>query len=166
MIMGIIKRFFLFSILITNFNSLVDVISFESDFYIEEEIMTLSIPVINVNNKVYSIDSILNDIDKNVQIMEFSDMPDDVNGNVILGGHSGTGPTAYFSNFDKLNLGDDIYIYMKDIVYHYKIIDIYTDSKNGSIVLNYSSLKKRTITLFTCNPNDKLTYLVVVGELV
>ena len=49
--------------------------------------------------------------------------------------------------------------------YHYRIVNIYNDSKDGSIVVSHNDLVSR-ITLFTCRPNDKSNYLVVSGELV
>ena len=130
---------------------------------IEKEIFLLEIPKINVENKVYGKDSHLNNIDKNVQLMSESDLPDVNLGNVIIGGHSGTGPLAYFKNLHLLNLNDEIIIKYNNNDYLYYIKKIYTDDKNGSIVIrrNYS---KDTLTLFTCNPNDKDSYLIIIAE--
>ena len=141
-------------------------ISIKNSNYIEEQpIMVLSIPKLNIVNNVYSFDSKLNDIDKNVQIMIHSDLPNKEKGNVILGGHSGSGIYAYFKDFDKLENNDDIYLEMNGNKYHYRIVNIYNDSKDGSIVVSHNDLVSR-ITLFTCRPNDKSNYLVVSGELV
>lgn len=130
-----------------------------------EHIMTLSIPKININNKIYSKESIENDIDKNVQLMAESDMPDYLNGNVILGGHSGTGRLAYFKDLNKLVIGDLISLNYNGVDYLYRVVNYYIDDKDGSIVIS-RDLSKNSITLFTCMPNDKNNYLVIIGELV
>ena len=131
----------------------------------EQPIMILSIPKINVINKIYSKNSIENDIDKNVQLMEESDFPDYMNGNVILGGHSGTGRLAYFKDLNQLVIGDLITLNYNDVDYLYKVVNYYSDDKDGSIVISRDS-NKSSLTLFTCMPNDKNNYLVIVGELV
>lgn len=131
----------------------------------ELPIMYLSISKIGVYNAVYSKDSNNNDIDKNVEIMLESDMPDIINGNVILGGHSGSGKLAYFKDFDLLEIGDEIVLEYDKNKYSYYIKSIYSDRKDGSIVI-HRDINKNTLTLFTCNPGDKGSYLVVVSELV
>lgn len=127
----------------------------------EEPIMTLSIPSIGVKNNIYSKDSSYNDIDKNVIIMNESSFPSDDLGNVILGAHSGTGPVAYFKNFDKLKIDDEVYLEYDNVSYLYKIKKIYDDLKDGKIRINMNS--KDTLTLYTCKPHDKNNYLVVVA---
>lgn len=131
----------------------------------ENHIMTLMIPKLNINNKIYSKESAENNIDKNVQLMNASSMPDSINGNVILGGHSGTGKLAYFKRLDELVIGDIVILHYKGEDYSYKIVNYYIDDKDGHIVIS-RDLNKSSITLFTCNPNDKNNYLVIIGELV
>ena len=93
----------------------------------ESHIMTLIIPKINVNNRIYSKESVENDIDKNVQLMKASDMPSLVNGNVILGGHSGTGKLAYFKRLNELVNGDTIILNYNGKDYLYKIVNSYLE---------------------------------------
>lgn len=131
----------------------------------ENVVMTLSIPKLNINNKIYSKDSTENNIDKNVQLMSMSDMPDFINGNVILGGHSGTGKLAYFKRLNELVVGDFVVLNYKEKDFVYRIVNSYIDDKDGHIVIS-RNLNKNSITLFTCNPNDKNNYLVIIGELV
>ena len=131
--------------------------------YVEKELLILEIPKINIKNKIYQKNSSLNDIDKNVQIMNESDMPNVSLGNVILGGHSGSGPLAYFKNLNLLSYDDEIIIHYNKEKYLYHVKTIYTDDKNGSIIIrrNYN---KDTLTLFTCNPGDKNSYLIIIAE--
>ena len=42
--------------------------------------------------------SYYNNVNRNILILNESDMPDKENGNVILAGHSGSGRTAFFKN--------------------------------------------------------------------
>ena len=132
---------------------------------VENPIMKLIIPKLNISNNIYEKNSNENNIDKNVVIMNESTLPSDAFGNIILGGHSGTGKYAYFKDFDKLELNDLIYLHYNDKEYKYKIINIHKDIKDGKITV--TTIQNRSlITLFTCNPKDKKTYLIVVGELI
>lgn len=102
---------------------------------VEPSIMHISIPKINVENDIYDKGSSYNDINKNVMIMKESDMPDLAKGNVIIGGHSGSGRLAYFKDFSLLDIGDEIFINYNDNKFSYIISNIYTDLKDGSIVI-------------------------------
>lgn len=126
-----------------------------------ELLMKLEIPVIGVYNNVYKKDSVNNNIDRNVIIMNESALPDEVFGNVILGAHSGSGPLAYFKDFDKLKIGDDIYIDYDNTRYNYKIKYIYDDNKDGKIKIRNYGID--AVTLYTCKPNDKNNFLVIVA---
>lgn len=130
----------------------------------EEPIMILEIPKIKFRGNIYDIYSGLNDIDKNIIIMKDSDMPDEKNSILIIGGHSGYGKYAYFNNLKELNDNDKISLTYKNKKYNYKIINHYLDSKDGSIsVNNYKD--KNILILYTCY-TDKKNYLVYVAEMV
>jgi LPXTG-site transpeptidase (sortase) family protein len=130
----------------------------------EKELMILEIPKIGVRNKIYNKKSILNDIDKNVIIMDESDYPSKEGGTVILGAHSGIGKLAYFKHLNQLEVGDFIYVTYNNKKYSYIITESYLDLKDGSIVINNYNNLNRKIYLYTCNPKDKNNFLIVVGE--
>ena len=126
----------------------------------EQEIMTIVIDKIIVNNKIYSKNSKLNDIDKNVIILKESDYPDKENGTVLIGGHSGTGPLAYFARLGELELGDIVKIFYEDNEYDYRVDNISKDNKDGKIRIDYS-IKKNRLIIYTCHPDDKDNFLVI-----
>lgn len=134
--------------------------------YVEEykELMKIIIPKANVDNVIYDYNSPLNNIDLNVSIMKESDLPDLKNGNVIIGAHSGYGPLAYFKKLNLIEIGDYVKIIYNDTIYNYRVVNKYLDEKDGSIYIrrNYNT---NTLTLYTCNPNDKENFLVVICEL-
>ncbi len=132
-------------------------ISFEIEE--EKELFTLEIPKIKLKQNVYNKNSILNDIEKNVIIMKESNLPDEENGIVIIGAHSGYGKYAYFKNLNKIDINDEIIIHYNNKDYIYKVIEYHLDSKDGSISINNFN-KKNKLFLYTCNPNDKNNYLV------
>ena len=76
----------------------------------EKPIGTINISKINLNNNLYSINSKLNTVDKNIEVLKSSDMPDVNNGNFILAAHSGFSSIAYFHNLYKLDIGDEVII--------------------------------------------------------
>ena len=129
----------------------------------EKEIMTITISKLNINNKIYQADSSLNNIDKNVIIMKGSSMPDQDKGVLLIGAHSGVGKIAYFKNLNKINIGDEVVINYNNKNYLYKVTNKYLDFKDDSISFNNLPNSKRLI-LYTCNPNDKNNFLIVICE--
>ena len=62
----------------------------------------LEIPNINFKRGFLSINDRNNTVNKNIQILENSAMPDEDNGLIVIAGHSGSGRTAFFKNLYKL----------------------------------------------------------------
>lgn len=128
-------------------------------------IAILEIPKINLRKGLYNINNMNNNVNRNIEILEASNMPDVENGNFILASHSGTGRTAYFDDLPKLDINDLIYIYYDNIKYTYQIYDKYDVDKDGTIEV--SRIKNKSmITLTTCNQIDKSKQVVVLGELI
>ena len=57
----------------------------------------LEIPKVGLKRGFYNLDSKYNDIQYNVTLVEGSNMPDVVNGNLILMAHSGDAAVSYFA---------------------------------------------------------------------
>ncbi len=129
---------------------------------IDNRLFNIAIPKINVSNQVYKYGSEENTIDLNVEIMRESDLPTTKRGNVIIGAHSGIGKYAYFKDLDKLNIKDDILITYEGKDYWYSISNMYRDNKDGKIKIT-RDIDKDTLTLYTCMPNDKNNFLVVIA---
>lgn len=128
-------------------------------------LMNLEINKINVKQDVFEKESVLNNIDKNVIILNDSDLPTKEKGIVLLGAHSGTGKYAYFKDLDKLVLNDIVNITYNNEMYKYKIISKYLSDKKNGIDVNYNVNKKRLV-LYTCNPNDKKHFLIIICEII
>ena len=136
----------------------------EQNKAIIDYVAVIKIPKINLEKGLVDKNSYLNNVNKNIEILKESSMPNEENGNFILASHSGNGKTAYFKNLDKLEYGDNIYVQYNQLQYEYKIVNSYYIEKTGTanIVRN---INKKSITLITCVPN-KNEQLVVIGELV
>lgn len=130
----------------------------------EDYIAVLEIPSINLKKGLYAIDSKNNNVNKNIEIIDSSDMPDITKGNFILAGHSGTGRIAFFDNLDKLIVDDTIIVYYKNIKYIYQINNIESIVKDGTIEIKREF--ESMITLTTCNQENKNERLVITGILV
>lgn len=130
----------------------------------EDYIAVLEIPSINLKKGLYAIDSKNNNVNKNIEIIDSSDMPDITKGNFILAGHSGTGRIAFFDNLDKLIVDDTIIVYYKNIKYIYQINNIESIVKDGTIEIKREF--ESMITLTTCNQKNKNEQLVITGILV
>jgi LPXTG-site transpeptidase (sortase) family protein len=126
----------------------------------EKPIMNINIEKINVNQNIYSKDSYENKIDKHVFITDASGFPDD-DEPVIIGAHSGIGPLAYFKDLNLLDINDLITLTYKGKEYKYIVVNKYKDDKNGKIRIDSNN----DLILFTCYPNDKNNYLVIVSSL-
>lgn len=122
----------------------------------------IEIPKISLRRYLYNINSKENDVDKNIEVLKDSDMPNIQGGNLILAGHNGNTAVGHFRNLHKLVLNDEIIIYYNNSKYVYKISKIYDVLKTGSVAIKRDK-SKSTITLITCLGNDR--QLVVIGYL-
>ncbi len=91
-------------------------------------------------------------------------MPNKKNSIVILAAHSGNGKIAYFNKLNELIKGDIITLEYKNILYHYKINNIWEEEKNGYIHINKTEQKQLILT--TCSPNNKNKQLVINSNLI
>lgn len=124
----------------------------------------LNIPKINLIKGFLDKRSTENDVEKNILVVEGSSYPDIDKGNLILAGHSGTGWKAFFNDLYKLNKGDVAYVTYKNKKYTYKIVNIYTQPKIGTIAI-YRNYNKTTLTLVTCTNDDSTTQTIYIAEL-
>ncbi len=131
---------------------------------IESYIGYLEIPKIKFRRGFYNIDSKLNTVEANIEIIKGSEMPDVTNGNLIIAGHSGTGWKAFFKDLYKLEVGDEAIVTYAGINYKYKITNIYKEKNTGTVSIkrNYD---KTTLTLITCTKDDSSTQSIYIAEL-
>lgn len=148
----------------------VNVVSIDNENTINNEevnnyLGVISIPKINLEQGFYGIDNPMNNVDKNIELISNSNMPDVENGTLILAAHSGNDRVSYFNKLYKLNIDDEIEIIYNKSKYLYKLIDIYEVEKTGSITLhNINNIT--SLVLVTCsNFNDNLQ-VVYISRLV
>ena len=124
----------------------------------------INISKIKLNTKLYKKDSKLNNVNKNVMILEESSYPNEKNSNLILAAHSGFSKKAYFNNLKYLDIGDVIDITYKEKLYQYELTNIYEIEKTGTARI-IRNINKSTITLITCKHNTN-KQLIFIGELI
>ena len=127
--------------------------------------MVLKIPKIDLNKGLYDINSKYNNVKYTVQIIDKSDMPDVVNGNLILAGHSGTSSIAFFNKLYKLTTNDEVFIYYQGYQYTYKIVEIYDVSKTGEVTIHRNP-NETIIALITCKKGTRDKQTVFIGNLI
>lgn len=139
----------------------------EEQYYIDYDkyLGVLEIPKIGLKRGFYNTDSKYNNIEYNVTMISGSNLPDVVNGNLVLIAHSGDAYISYFAFLYRLNVGDDAFVTYNKQQYHYKIVNIYTVPKKGVVAIarNYA---KTTLTMITCTKDDDSTQTVYIAELV
>lgn len=127
-------------------------------------IAILKIPKIKLERGLVEPSSYLNNVKYNLQWIDGSSMPDQVDGNVIIAGHSGSARVSYFRKLDQLVIGDSVSIDYKNKTYNYKVVDIYDIEKTGTaeIIKNKNTT---TLTLITCRHNTN-KQIVIICEMV
>lgn len=125
----------------------------------------IKIPKIGLEKGLANKGSYYNNVNRNILVLNESDMPDKDKGNVILAGHSGSGRTAYFKNLHKLQADDEVSIFYNGHESKYKVVNQYDIEKTGTanIVRN---AEKSTLTLITCrhNTNKQIIYICELVE--
>lgn len=133
---------------------------------IENYIAYLRIPKIELSRGFYSITSSLNNVNKNIYVHPASTFPSEGKGNnLILASHSGSSSISYFKKLYKLEQEDDVYLEYNGSTYHYKIKNIYTVPKDGTVALRINQ-DVSTISLITCTKGDNKTQTIYICELV
>ena len=128
-------------------------------------IAVLEIPKINLKRGLLPINDKNNNVDKNVEILKNSDMPNVTNGTLALAGHSGNSRIAFFHKLYKLKENDQVYIYYQNIKYIYQVSKIERQDKDGTI--SFTKTKDTTeLILTTCDQQNKGKQIVVVAKLV
>ena len=130
----------------------------------DEYIGTLIIDKIDLNRGFYSIDSKYNNVDQNIMVVETSNMPNITNGNLILASHSGSSSISFFKKLYLLELNDTAKVKYKNRTYNYKLVNIYTDKKDGDVVVSRDA-NSTILTLITCTKNDNTTQTIYIFEL-
>lgn len=124
----------------------------------------LDIPKINLSRGFHDKGNQYNTIHYNVTLLEPSNYPDEKKGNVILVAHSGSSYIGFFKNLYQLSIGDEAYITYKNHKYHYKIVNVYNENKDGDVTI-YRNKKKSTLTLVTCTKDDDTKQTIYILEL-
>ena len=133
----------------------------------DEYIGILEIKKIKLKRGFYSIDSNKNNVDKNIMVINSSDMPDVNLGNLILASHSGNSNISYFKNLDKLEIGDIASIYYLKNKYDYKLVNYYEVDKIG-VVQIIKNNDVNCLTLITCkkNTNKQLVFIFELEKVI
>ncbi len=131
----------------------------------EHYIGYLTISKIGFRRGFYSVDSVLNTVASNIEVIEGSTMPDVTNGNLIIAGHSGTGWNAFFNELYRLNIDDTVEVTYNGKIYTYQIKNIYKELKTGTVSIK-RDITKTALTLITCTNNDDTTQTIYIAELV
>ena len=95
--------------------------------------------------------------------MDVSSYPDEEKGNVIIIGHSGNYSNSYFGNLYQLEINDTASIQYQGKTYHYKIVNIYNEEKDGTVTI-YRDETKNCLTLITCTKDDDTKQTVYILE--
>ena len=125
----------------------------------------IEIPKIGLKRGFYNVGSPYNDIKYNVTMMSGSIPPTEGNGNLVLLAHSGDSYISYFAYLYRLGGGDDCYITIGGVTYHYKIVKIYEVMKTGLMIVNWHP-EHMTLTLVTCTKDNDNTQTVYVADFI
>lgn len=123
----------------------------------------LEIPKIGFNKGFYKKGSELNNVKFNLKILDVSNYPDEEKGNVIIIGHSGNYSNSYFANLYQLAVDDIASINYNGRKYNYKIVNIYKDTKDGTVTI-YRDETKSCLTLITCTKDDESSQTIYILE--
>ena len=128
----------------------------------DEILFEIEVSSIGLKENVYNIDSVFNDVDKHVQILEQSKLENNL---IFLAAHSGYSEVSYFNSLVNLEVGDMIEIknFNKKLIFVVK--EIYYVPKIGYVELNDDVIKDM-LFLITCSLDYNGMQLVVSADLV
>ena len=119
----------------------------------------IKIKKLNIDEKLYKVESEENNVDKHVTILKESIFPNKENSIIFIAAHSGTGEIAYFKDLNKIEKEDIINLEINNKRYIYTVKDIWEEPKNGYINVNKDD--KNQLILTTCSPTNSKKQLIV-----
>lgn len=128
----------------------------------DDILLELDIPRINLMRKVYNINSSLNNVDKNVEILKNSNLDKNL---YFLASHSGGGNASYFDALVYLEIGDFIWINKEREKYAFVIEEVFYIQKNGYFEVSYNK-EGNNLFLITCSLKYKNKQLVIKSRLI
>ena len=124
----------------------------------------LSVPDVNINRGFVSLTNPYNHVDYNIMLIEGTDMPDKVNGNLIIAGHNGHSSFSYFNELHNLSLGAEAIVDYNGKKYTYKLVDVYNVPKVGTVNIK-RNMDVSVLTLITCTYKSNTEQTVFIFEL-
>ncbi len=125
----------------------------------EHPIGSIIIKKINLAEELYEINSPKNNIEEHVTILKYSEEPNTENSTFFLAAHSGTGKIAYFEELDQLSINDLVILEYKNKTYTYKVKNIWTEQKTGTITIPNENTNQLILT--TCHPTKDNYQLII-----
>ena len=150
--------------------SSVLLIFLSKDYFLDKEYVSnnsidrgikLVISSIDFEMNLYDIDSELNNVDYNVEVLKESNYDDKL---FYIAGHSGNGDNCYFNKIKELEIGEYIYVVINNKRLIYRVDDIYYIVKDGYMEIFNSEVNM--IYLITCDVYNNNRQLVIKGVLV
>lgn len=117
----------------------------------------LIIPSLNMTYGFYDTQSKLNDVNKNVALIDSN-----IENTYILAAHSGMGNLAYFNDLKYLRKKDKIYLKFENKTLEYEVVNIRSNIKNGKIRIKN---KENQLILTTCDQIKKDNQLIIEANL-
>lgn len=136
----------------------------EKNALVSNVVCILEIPKINIKVAVKEGTN-KNILEKSVGHFENTALPGE-KGNFAVAGHSAYTTNKFFSNLNKLEIGDEIKAKVHEKEYMYKVTDIQIVKPENLHVLNPQKQDSKEITLITCTPKYVGTNRLVVKGII
>ena len=124
----------------------------------------LEIPKLNLKRGFYDSSSNLNQVDKNITLLEPPKLNDLEENLVVIAAHSGSSRVSFFHNLGIVDINDNTYIYFAGQKYNYQVVNKYETAKDGTLEIYNND--KGYLYLTTCSETDKTKQLVLEEKLV
>ena len=152
----IVSVIFIFGLLY--YDNLLEIINFSK----EDKLFEIDIPRINFKGNVYNIDSNLNNVDYNIELLDNSNLEENL---YFLASHSGSSKASYFDNLVYLEKGSFIILRTEDSILIFVVRDMFYIDKSGYFNVSYSA-NGGELFLITCSLNYVNRQLIVRAELI
>ena len=131
-------------------------------FINDDILLKIYIPRINLERNVYNMNSILNSVDLNLEILDESIIENNL---YFIASHSGGGRASYFDKLVFLEKGDLIFIIKDNKSYVYVIDYIFLIYKDGYLETEYIG-NENILYLITCSLEHFNKQLIVRSKLI